>query len=173
MPAVNDTILLELAKMYPGSSPEALADAYNRLMMAKKIIESGTKPTYDVTPKPLPADNKVIDPNDPEICGYKRSELKVKPKGSIKDDKIICCICGYEYDKSLKNHLLKKHKLTDKEYRELCGFSKDTKLYPKTYADKFSERLEKARTNRAKNLADKKGDDGKTKVSKLKEDNKK
>ena len=158
MPAVNDTILLELAKMYPGSSPEALADAYNKLQKAREIIESGSKPTYDIQAKALNAgsDQKLSSVNESEKIEYRKEDFKIKPKDSIKNDKIFCCICGYENDKSLKNHLLKKHKLTDKEYKELCGFSKDTKLYPKQYANVFSERLEKARAKRAENIAAKK-----------------
>ena len=162
MPAVNDTILLELAKMYPGSSPEALADAYNKLQKAREIIESGSRQTYDIQATALNAgsDQNLSSESKSEKIEYCKEDFKIKPEDSIKEDKIFCCICGYKYDKSLKSHLLKKHKLTDKEYRELCGFSKDTKLYPKNYSNTFAERLEKARAKRAENLAAKKPEEG-------------
>jgi hypothetical protein len=62
------------------------------------------------------------------------------------DGKIICHICGMAFDK-LCEHTLRKHKLSDREYKQKFGLKIKLSLTSETYNKKMSEYTEKHNTH--------------------------
>ncbi len=54
-------------------------------------------------------------------------EFAVDPKKAIRDKSILCTICGKSFKQLTQIHM-SSHGLTSDEYREKCGYKKDTPL---------------------------------------------
>jgi len=87
--------------------------------------------------------------------GYTKADLKENPMSALKGEKATCCLCGKHYDIITSVHLWSKHKITPEQYRELCGYSPDTKLMTDAQLQKKKDILNKAKpwekTNRWQN----------------------
>lgn len=61
------------------------------------------------------------------------------PKGEVvytEDDKVVCHICGMAFSK-LAEHVKKKHKMSDREYRQEFGLKICTRLTSLSYHEKM------------------------------------
>lgn len=75
--------------------------------------------------------------------------LVMDPAEAIGEESITCCICGKKCDNLTRAHLF-EHGLSMEEYRNLCGYPSDLKLFSKRYArqqEKKSERMRKKNGN--------------------------
>ena len=88
-----------------------------------------------------------------------KGKWKVGPKKCIEEDKIFCAICRESFKTLTSKHLAQHDGMTSDEYKELCGYSKDTPLMATKVLEDFRERMKKGGTtyeSRQKTVAAKK-----------------
>lgn len=117
--------------------------------------------------KSVQAELKAIE-NPPETVVEEVPAVVEKPKNpmsSIKQNEIICLICGTGGFKTLTKHLRQVHQIEPKDYRKQFGIKAGVSLAAKAYVAKrkeiaansnLGENLKKAREARQANIAAKK-----------------
>lgn len=107
------TLTAEIVGAYVGHHSVAATDLPDLIaMVGKGLAEFGQAPAEPQPEKPTPV---------------------VSIKRSVRDDEIICLICG-KPQKMLKRHLATRHELTPDAYRAMFGLKDDYPLVAPAYA---------------------------------------
>lgn len=106
-------ITAEIVGSYVGHHTVSATDLPDLIaMVGKGLAELGQPPAEPKPEKPTPA---------------------VSIKRSVREDEIICLICG-KPQKMLKRHLATRHELTPDEYRRMFSLKDDYPLVAPSYA---------------------------------------
>lgn len=78
---------------------------------------------------------------------FTKRSLKVKPRDSITDDAIFCCLCGEPFQSLTVKHLA-KHGITVEDYKKLCGYAPNQALMSNNHLAKSKQVIAKAQQMR-------------------------
>jgi predicted transcriptional regulator len=136
---------------YPGKDPNEILEIVEKFRRELAIIENNalnrvSERVIDAEYSEVKAlENRPQEPADRMAFLKEKYKGKwtVSPKKCIKDDEILCAICGKSYKRLPSSHLAKHDGMTADEYKELCGYDKKTSLMANNILQASQERMKK------------------------------
>ncbi len=147
-------LLRMIMETNPGQSPAFILEQYTSYLKGLTDIHGETfapQGALCTEGKECKQEEKVEEKSaKPSItCGYTKRNLKVKPEDAIKEDKIICCICGKEGQTLTERHLMTKHNgITREGYLKLCGYPTTQILMSENHLARMKNNVLKAQQAR-------------------------
>ncbi len=160
--SVDENVMFEalLNKLYDQNRPiedvlrdvskakTAFIESEKNANAQKQTIE--LKPAFAPVVEPAPQLPEKTQASEKELTHYTRNDLKYDPKTAVKEDTIICCLCGAEKKRLTKAHF-GMHGTTPEEYRKLCGYDKDLPLSGRSEYLRMRQVLSRANAEQQKN----------------------
>ncbi len=156
---IDKTELLRMImETNPGQPPNVILEQYSLYLKGINDIHGGNCHNSGALASmtsacPTESQEENIEPATKEAkpsltCGFTKRKLKVKPADAIKEDKIICCICGKEGQTLTERHLITHNGLTREGYIKLCGYPKDQALMSEKHLNRMKANVMKAQNAR-------------------------
>lgn len=156
MPLEDKDIFAAVCAAYRGQTMEQIMAVYERALTLNAEIEKrfalGVDADVFSAAAPAPEPEMPEPAPEPKPKRVTRRSLKFDPADAIANDRIVCCLCGWEGDVLSKGHLA-KHGVTPEEYRRLCRYEADRPLVS-------GRRLQQMRKNMAKMAAARRAEKG-------------
>lgn len=155
---IDDTALLKmLVEKYPDQGPEFVISQYRAYKKGlSKVDASLTGALCEALKEQAAAgaaENDGYTEEEPSKKHYTRRSLKIKPEDAIQEDKVICCLCGMEFQSLSASHLKRIHDISVEEYKTLCGYPPEQSLMSHANLRRVRHAVENAQKARIANRA--------------------
>lgn len=135
MALADKDIFNAICEQNPGKPIEYIMKQYEIALRMNREIEKNSDRENDA--------NEIVQ----EQKKYTRRGLKIKPRNSILEDVVYCCICG-EPRQAITSRHLATHGITVEDYKKLCGFAPSQSLMSEKRLKKSREATAMARNAR-------------------------
>ncbi len=134
-----------------GQSPKFVLEQYNIYLKGLEDVHAGTfiNATPMSTEQTETTETQPVKETKASLtCGFTKRNLKIKPEDAIRDDNILCCICGKECKTLTEKHLATHNGITREGYIKLCGYPAKQPLMSKNHLARMKNNVLKAQQAR-------------------------